>query len=426
MYRRFRDQLDNGVKIVTVEVPHLHSALLAIYVRCGSRHELPKVNGVSHFLEHMLFRGSERFPDTRVMNGLVEDAGGNLNAVTMRDQTFFYTPVEPGSLEVGFEVLGDLVCAPRLPDMPVERRIILEEMLDEIDPRGRDIDTANLVRRMVFGDHPLSQKIAGTRKSVRQLSLEDLRAYYRRFYCGANLVVCAAGPVKRAQVVALAKRAFGALPRGRKSTERAPAIARRGPELLQIDHDETQTELVLAFPCPTDGHPDYPAVSVLRSVLDDGLSSRLPLEIVERRGLAYAVHANLDIFSDTALFEIESACAPAKSATVVAALAEILEELRAKPLPEAELARVKRRQRIGLSFALDDLNSLAGWYGATELFRQPESFEARCQAIESLTAQQVQRVARRVFARENLRLCAVGPKRATRKQQLLRALDNLG
>src|SRR5262249_3348301 len=145
----------NGLRVVTVEAPHLHSALLAIYVHAGSRHEAPATMGVSHFLEHMFFRGSERFPDTVRMNASVEAAGGNLNGVTTREYACYDTPLHPDELEVGFEVLGDMLRAPRLEGVATERRIILEEMNDELDERGRDVDLDNLSKSLVFAGHGL-------------------------------------------------------------------------------------------------------------------------------------------------------------------------------------------------------------------------------------------------------------------------------
>src|SRR6185437_5249716 len=142
------------------EMPHLHSAMLAVYVRTGSRHETLATNGVSHFLEHMFFRGSERYPDTVRMNAVVEEVGGNLNGVTTRDHGYYYTPLHPNHLGVGMEIIGDMLTRPRLTDMEVERQIILEEMLDEVDEKGRDIDLENLSKRLLFPDHPLSLKIA--------------------------------------------------------------------------------------------------------------------------------------------------------------------------------------------------------------------------------------------------------------------------
>lgn len=421
MYQRHRDVLPNGLRVVTLEVPHLHTATLAVYVRCGSRHETPATNGVSHFLEHLFFRGSERFPDSHAMHGRIEDVGGNLNGYTMRDQGLYYTSLHPKELAVGFEVLGDMLCAPLLREIAIEREVILEEILDEVDASGRDVDLGNLSKKLVFGRHPLSYKIAGTPRTVRRMREADLRAHHERFYVASNLVVAVAGPVRRRQVLDLVAKAFGGLKRGRPAVEQAPDLTPRGPKVLFIPDTESQTELMLCFPCPPEDHPDHLALTLIRAILDDGLTSWLPLNIVERRGLAYSVHAALDTFCDCAVFELEAACTPAKVLTVFEEMVRLLARLRDAPLSEEELGRVKHRHRIGLDFMLDDLSALAGFYGGGELFRLPESFEQKVRRLEAVTAAQLQEVARRTFARKNLYLLAIGKAAGRAAQRLERA-----
>ncbi len=135
--------LANGLRVVTVELPHLHTGMIAAYVRAGSRHEEPSRNGVSHFLEHLFFRGSEGYPDGRTLNALVEDCGGSLNGVTTRDHGYYFSPVHPERLEVPLAVLGDMLARPLFKEIELEREVILEEILDEVDEKGRDIDIDN-------------------------------------------------------------------------------------------------------------------------------------------------------------------------------------------------------------------------------------------------------------------------------------------
>src|SRR2546421_5761997 len=190
----YKSELDNGLRVVTIELPHLHGAMLAAYVRAGSRHEDQRSNGVSHFLEHLFFRGSEGHPDGRAMNALVEDAGGSLNGVTTRDHGYYYSPIHPARLETGVAVLGEMLARPLFKDVELEREVILEEILDEVDEDGRDVDVDNLSKRALFEGDPLGQKIAGTRETVSGLREDDLRAHHARAYGARNLVVCAAGP----------------------------------------------------------------------------------------------------------------------------------------------------------------------------------------------------------------------------------------
>src|SRR2546426_10535479 len=189
-----KSTLSNGLRVVTVELPHLHVGMIAAYVRAGSRHEDPSRNGVSHFLEHLFFRGSEGYPDGRTLNALVEDCGGSLNGVTTRDHGYYFSPVHPRKIDVPLAVLGDMLARPLFKEIELEREVILEEILDEVDEKGRDIDVDNLSKRALFGSHPLGMKIAGTGETVQNLREEDLRQHHARAYGARNLVVCCAGP----------------------------------------------------------------------------------------------------------------------------------------------------------------------------------------------------------------------------------------
>lgn len=421
-----RDTLPNGVRVITVEAPHLHSAMIAVYVKSGSRHEVPERMGVSHFLEHMFFRGSQKHPDTVRMNALVEAAGGNLNGVTTRDHGYYYTPLAPAELEVGFDVLGDMLTRPLLVELETERQIILEEMLDEVDEQGRDVDLDNLSKLALFEGHGLSHKIAGTPRTVRRLGIQDLTEHHARMYRGGNVVVACAGPVAHAHVVELAARAFGSLPPGDGPADEPVPRPPPGPSVLLIDHEDSpQTELRLNFPAPAESHPDFPALLLARRILDDGLSSRLPFEVVEKRGLAYALHAGIDTFCDVSIFEVEAATSHEKVPRVIQAVAEVLARFADSGPTEEELSRAKKRHRISLEFSLDSPAELAGWFGGTELWRPAESFEERVARVEAVSAMDVRRVTAAVFARSNLQLTLVGRGGGRAEQRLRRLASEL-
>jgi predicted Zn-dependent peptidase len=406
-----RDVLPNGLRVLTARAPGLHSAMIALYVRAGSRHEAPEVNGISHFLEHLFFRGSEGWPDTIAMNAAIESVGGSLNGITARDHGCYFTPIHPGELDTGLAILGDLIRRPLLREMDVEREVILEEILDEVDAGGRDIDPDNLSKRIAFGRHPLGFKIAGTPAIVRRLTEREVRAHHARYYTGANLVLAVAGPVRRHEVLALAAAHLGGLPRGRRSVEAPPPPWPSGPLLEVVAHDDAQAEFSLSFPCPPERHPDYPVHLCIRRILDDGLSSRLPFEIVERRGLAYSLHAGIDAFSDAGMTVVDGACAPAKLPRVLEEVLRVLGGLAVRPVPEEELLRVQRRHRMTLAFSLDSAAELAGWYGSGEVLSAPEGFEERCRRVEGVSPADVLRVAGETFRRRNALAVVVGPAR---------------
>lgn len=421
-FRYFKDVLPNGLRVVTVETPHLHTALIAVYVRVGSRHESVANNGVSHFLEHLFFRGSQRFPDTVAMNALVEEVGGNLNGVTTRDHSYYYTPIHPAHLETAATVLGDMLAQPLLEEIEVERQVILEEMLDEVDERGRDIDVDNLSKAELFRGHPLALKIAGTRRSVKKLRMEQIKAHLAQFYVARNMVFTVVGDVKRRDIVAMARRHFGAFRSGRAIRDVAPRNGSHGPWFRFTRHDESQTEFRLNFRVPPERHPDYPALQILRRVLDDGLSSRLPHNVVEKKGLAYSIHASIESFDDVGLFEVDAASAPEKAGAVLDEIAATFAELCENGPTGAEIDRAKRRHRMLLEFAEDSPGELAGYFGATELFFTPEPFELRCREVEKQTPERIRKVARKYFNPHNMGVVAVGQRSSAAALQ--RALKN--
>lgn len=411
-----RQILPSGLTVVTVQTPHLHSAMCAIYVRVGSRHETVTTNGVSHMLEHLFFRGSARYPDSVRMNAAVEAEGGNLNGVTMRDSSYFYTPTHAGGLEVSLDIMGDMLTRPRLTHLGTEKRIILEEMLDEVDEKGRDVDVDNLSKALLYPGHPLGMKIAGTPDSVRGLTLREVKAHFERMYVGGNLVVATAGPLSHRRAQKAAAKAFRHLPAGPRITELAPALLPpTGPRFSFVDLEEAQVEFRLSFPTVHEDHPDALGLSLLRRVLDDGLSSRLPHNIVEKRGLAYSVGAMIETFHDAGTFEIDGASAPENLAPVFEEIFRTLATLRAGQITARELARAKTRFAMHLDFLQDSPGDLCGWFGGVELYRPAESFEKKKAELAAVTLAGLKRLARTWLVADRLVVVAVGPRRARRK-----------
>ncbi len=409
-FRYHRDTLPSGLRVVTIQTPHLHSAMVTVYVRVGSRHETKANSGVSHLLEHLFFRGSRAFRDSVKMNASVEAVGGNLNGVTTRDLSYFYTPVHPDGVGVALDVLGDMLSRPLLRELSLEKSIVLEEMLDEVDDRGDDIDVENLAKRLRFGAHPLGLKIAGTFESVRRLRLDQVTAHFARHYVTGNLVVAVAGPVERRKVVARAKRAFRHLARGPTVSELPPPPPPRGPKLQFVEQDDPQTQFRLSFPSVPEPHEDFTALSLLRRILDDGLSSRLPYRVVERRGLAYSVGATVEAFQDAGAFEIDGASAPHKVAQTVREVLSTLRSLRKGHISKGELERARARFRMSVESQQDSPGDLTGWFAGDELFHPPLSFDERCRRVEAVTKRDLVRLARTYLTGSRLLAVAVGPR----------------
>lgn len=407
-YRHNVSTLANGLTVVTVSMPHLHSATVAVYVRVGSRHETKQTNGLSHFLEHMFFRGCDGFPDSTALNAAMEDLGGYLDGYTTRDYSAFSSTVHPTFVRDAAGLLGRMFVAPHFKDIEIERSIILEEILDGLDDRGRQVDLDVIAHREAFGDHPLGNSIDGSRKNLRRFTEADLFAHRKRFYGARNMVVCFSGNISAAACRRAADRSFGSLFSGRPASEgRRPRLLGQVP-IRYVRSDDAQTRARLTFRTVSESHEDFPALVLLRRVLDGGLSARLQAELVEKRGIVYEVSANLDSYSDCGLLDFELAVAHKKLAYALEELGRVLSQLRAEGVPQEELDRVRRRARFGVEFGLDSTAELGHWFGAAQLHRAPIRPEERLAQLDSVTPERLARVARKYFARERMSFAAVG------------------
>jgi len=407
-YRVFRGRLPNGLRVVTVETPYLHTANVCLYVRAGSRYETPAENGLSHFVEHMLFRGSSQFPDSLALNRAIEELGGTLYAETGRDYSLYQIPLRAGDIQRGLEILGDLFSTPAFGDIELERQIILEEILEDLDDRGRNVNVDDLSRAVAWDGHPLGYTITGPLKNVRRFRDADVRRHFERFYGAANMVLCVAGPLAHARVSRWARAAFAGVSAGSRRRPAPPRPGAPGPRFRSVYNESAQAQVQVVFHALAETDPDYQPLRALMRVLDDGMSTPLHYQICDQKGLAYSVAGSLHSYHDAALLEIDAACAHVKLPDLVRESLAILARFRDEPVSEAELAKAKHRFANDLESCYDDLDSLCGWFGGTELFYRPRTQEQRARELARVRPADIQRVARRVLRRERLNVAVVG------------------
>ncbi|HEV8320099.1 MAG TPA: pitrilysin family protein [Myxococcota bacterium] len=413
--------------MVTVRVPHLSTASLVLYVRVGSRFETRRDNGLSHFLEHMLFRGTRRHADSYDLNLAIERLGGLLNGSTARDHSFYDTALPPEAVDDGIALLGEMMGAPRFARLDVERKAVLEEILGDFDEDGKLVDLDTLSRAAAFGDHPLGLPIAGTAANVRRFDRRALRAHHRRFYGASNLVLCAVGPVRPARVRAAARAAFGRFPAGTPAVLAAPPPAtargaRAAPRVQLVDSHGSQVDVRLTFRLFGEGDPDFPAVALLWRLLDDGVSARLHRRVYDDLGLAYDVGASFEAFHDAGVFDLYGACAARNAPALVRELCGLAAGLARRPVGADELEKVKTRHRVQVRQMRDDAGALSGWYGGMELYGVPEPLARRAARVQAVSAADLLRVARRIFTRGGLSVTVVGALGARRRAALRRAV----
>lgn len=420
--------LDNGLAVTTVELPHLHTAVCALFVKVGARFETREDNGLSHFVEHMLFRGTERYPSSLALNTAIERLGSTLHAETGRDYTLFQLALEPDHVPAAIELLGELLGRPRFADIELERELVLEEINEDYDEQGVEINADDIARGLAFEDHALGQRIIGPRGNVERFTIDDVRRHFTTFYGARNANLCVAGPVTHGPVVEAAARALAVLPPGaRAEVHPAPPPPTTGAaKLRHVPDAGSQTSLAVLFRAIPELDPSYVAQVAMLRILDDGMSTRLHYKLADQKGLAYSIHAAIEPLADAALFEIVGATANAKVPSLVRELLGLLDGMRRGELTDDELAKARVRYRYETLASIDDAAAMAGWFGGTALYYPPPALSVRLEAMAKITVEDVARVAQRVFAPEHLVLAAVGTLSRARLGELRSVLADWG
>jgi predicted Zn-dependent peptidase len=403
--------------VITVEQPHLHSASIALYVRCGSRYETLNQWGLSHFLEHMLFRGSAKYPDSHKLTEIFERSGDLLDASTWRDHTSFSMTLHPSELGVALAALADMITHPLFADLELERRVVAEELHSDLDEDGNDICPHNVSRANIWHENPLGRRITGSPDRIEHFSVEDLRAHHRTHYVGHNIVLCVAGRIRREEVELLAADLFSQIPAA-STVAWVPAPATFAPSKKISTHElrGSQLSAQLTFESLPYGHPDFTALELLVRILDSGMSSRLHQAICERRGLVYQLSTELDCYSDCGLYDISLKAAPKRTALAIEAILQTLKELCDKGISAHEIDEARKQSLHAIEFRVDSSLDLADQYGGGALFGCADTLERETARLHATTTDDLLRVAQQMFSRTHLTL--VGPLSRTPLDQI--------
>ena len=408
------ETLPGGALLVLAPLSGRTSVSVSLLMGVGSRSEPRRLAGVSHFLEHIVFKGTQRYPDSRAVSEAVEGVGGVLNASTDKEMTVFWARVPAPHLELAVDVLSDLVFAPLIADEEVEkeRKVVLEELGMCLDQPSELVQMA--FDRLIWGDHPLARDPSGTRQSLANIGAPELAAYRRANYSGRRLVVVVAGAVDPERARRLVAARLGALlpaeGDGRQPEPNPPRPP--APELgvrLRRRRGE-QTHLLLGCRCSSYLAPDRWALDVLDTALGDGMSSRLFMELRERRGLAYDVHSFTARHRDTGALGIYVATQPEQAATAIAAALQEFRAMAAEPLSSRDLERTKSQLEGRLLLQTENAGALSEFLGQQLLLTGKIMSPAEViERIRAVTAAEVQAVAAQLLQGGGWRLAAVGP-----------------
>ena len=408
--------LDNGLRIITFQMPHTRSAAVQFFVRVGARNESEEQSGVSHFLEHMVFKGTESRPRPVLISEAIEGVGGSLDAATDHEQTSYRALVPSPYFSNAVDVITDMLRRPLLRDDEIvrERSVIIEEINSTFDSPGDIVDF--VFDELMWGQHPLGRDIAGTKATVRRMKRKDLAGHLEVGYRPDRIVVSVAGNVEHAQVVAEVERRWGDLAPITDGyllpDPDAPHLNGSGPKVLPFKKRTEQTNFILGVPALPYTDPDRYTQDVLDALLGGGMSSRLFVEIRENRGLAYAVSSFVRSYRDTGAFGVHAAVDTDQLLPAVQGVLDELKRIRETAVSETELRKVKEYIKGHTLLSLERSGYVAHWGGWQELMLGDiQTVDDVLEKIEAVTSDDVAHLSGRLFREERLNLALVGPHR---------------
>ncbi|MBU5441817.1 pitrilysin family protein [Paenibacillus sp. MSJ-34] len=358
-----KTQLKNGLRVVLEKIPTCRSVSFGIWVKTGSRNEQASNNGISHFIEHMLFKGSERYSAQDIAESF-DAIGGYVNAFTSKEYTCYYAKVLDEHLPIAMDVLADMFFTSRFDqdDLEKEKNVIIEEIAMYEDTP--DDTVHDDVSRAAYGEHPLAYSILGTEERLQAMSASDLRRYMGEHYTVADTVISIAGNIDDG-VIDLLEKHFGHFQsEGNKHSLKAPVFQ---GEVLFREKKTEQNHICISFPGCSISDPRLYAMILLNNVVGGGMSSRLFQEIREKRGLAYSVFSYHSSYADSGLFTVYAGTAPKQSKEVLDLTIEVMENLKAKGLTESELHKGKEQLKGSLILSLESTSSRMNRLGKNEL-----------------------------------------------------------
>ncbi|MSQ41740.1 MAG: insulinase family protein [Dehalococcoidia bacterium] len=401
--------LDNGLRLVVTPVPHARSVAIALYVGAGARYEQPQDAGISHFVEHLCFKGTERRPRAQDISAEIDELGGSINAATDRDLTVYYAKVTPNHAADALDVLADMLRHSLFRDheIELERDVILEELAAVEDSPSEQSNL--LLDTLLWPGQPQGRDIAGSVQTVSAISPDRLREYYRHQYVANATVVAVAGAIDELAAMRLVQATLGDWQPGEPTPWLAVTDLPLGERVQAIGKETEQAHLSVGMRGLAIDHEDRYALDMLSTVLGEGMSSRLFTRLREELGLCYDIHSYPTYLRDAGAFGIYAGVDPAHAREAVCEIAKELERLQ-HPVEARELERAQRLVRARLVLRMEDTGSVASWYGSRAMLGipllTPEDTIARTDAV---TAADIQRVARRLISDRQLHYAVVGP-----------------
>jgi predicted Zn-dependent peptidase len=405
-----RATLQNGLRLLTAHMPGMHSASIGFFITAGSRYETDQLAGVSHFVEHMLFKGSQHYPTARLISEAIEGVGGIFNGSTGKELTSYTARVPGGQLPSVMDVLADMLRYPLFDEREIEkeRSVIIEELsATHDDPQ----EWANLlIDEVMWPGLPLGRDDAGFIETVAQIQRQQLLDYLDEYYRPASLVISVAGNIDHAQVLKQTERLFNDWETREHPRWKESFPPRDTLPVAMIRKDTEQTNICLATLGTAYTSPDYYPIMIINAILGDGMSSRLFQSIREEQGLAYDIGSYFNSYAETGSLVVSAGVDPSQTEAAVRAILDELNQLCQDPAPADELERIKTYVRGGVLLGLEGTHQVASWLGSQESLRNKIiDIDEMIARVDAVTPQDIQRVAQFCFAPAWRRLAIIGP-----------------
>jgi predicted Zn-dependent peptidase len=419
-------ELDSGERVISERLDHVRSAAVGYWIGAGSRDEQAEVAGVTHFIEHLLFKGSERFSALQVAE-IFDGLGGELNAATSREHTLVYGRVPDHHLATAMDVMGDMVFAPTFAELDSERDVVLEEIAMYEDAPQELVH--DLIADAVFADHPLGRPVIGTAEVISSIPREAIAGYHETMYVPGNIVVAAAGNIEHDEVVELVSRALaGRVERSSSGPNVRPPLMQAPPPSLRFQQKDTeQYHVCLAAPGISRSDRRRFAASLLEAILGGSASSRLFQEIREKRGMAYAVYSFVSQYTDTGQIGIYLGTREENLEEALAIAAEQIADVAAGNVPEAELERAKENLKGRILLSMESTATRMNRLGKS-LITDSEllSLDRIVAEIDAVEASSVAELAAMFLAPERLSAACIGPSEDRFREALDQVTPTLG
>jgi predicted Zn-dependent peptidase len=405
MYRK--DTLTNGIRVVSETLPKSRSVSIGVWVKVGSRHEQQKIGGISHFLEHLFFKGTEKRTAKDIAIEM-DSLGGEMNAFTTQETTTYYAKVVDEHLPIVIDILSDIFLSSKFDpaEMEKERKVILEEIKGVEDTPDDYIH--ELFTNLVWPDNPLGRPILGTKETIKGLRHEDIISYINDYYSAKEVIISVAGNFEHARLIELLNNSFGKCMRSGIQKQESPPVFT--PAVTVKKKQLEQVQLCMGCKGLHYTHEDRYVIAALNTVLGNSMSSRLFQEIREQNALAYSIYSYVTSYRDTGLLTIYAGASPANALEVVRLVLKELKKIKQEGITPAEETRVKNQIKGSLILSLESSNSHMSRIARQEIYYGKHvTMDDIIKGVEKVTREDVQRLAQQLFTRENIALALLGP-----------------